>query len=93
MNIKLVDSFLSCLTTNGWLRCGFAIVMYLASPALAALSGGGPELVPTMRSLSLAVLVFPSMSVIRGYFQGNQEMMPFALSQIVEQVARVFTCY
>ena len=43
--------------------------MYLASPALAALSGGGPELVPTMRSLSLAVLVFPSMSVIRGYFQ------------------------
>ena len=60
---------------------------------ISALSGGGPELVPTMRSLSLAVLVFPSMSVIRGYFQGNQEMMPFALSQIVEQVARVFTCY
>lgn len=30
------------------------------------------------------------MSVIRGYFQGNQEMMPYALSQIVEQVARIF---
>ncbi|MGC3206474.1 oligosaccharide flippase family protein, partial [Enterococcus faecalis] len=74
----------------GGLGVVFAIVMYLASPALAALSGGGPELVPTMRSLSLAVLVFPSKSVIRGYFQGNQEMMPFALSQIVEQLARVF---
>lgn len=68
----------------------FAIVMYLASPTLARLSGGGDELIPTMRSLSLAVLIFPCMSVIRGYFQGNQDMMPYALSQIVEQVARVF---
>lgn len=82
--------FYRALQLMGGLGVVFAIVMYLASPALAALSGGGPELVPTMRSLSLAVLVFPSMSVIRGYFQGNQEMMPFALSQIVEQVARVF---
>ena len=68
----------------------FAAVMYLAAPALASWSGGGEELVPAMKSLSLAVLVFPCMSVIRGYFQGNQDMMPFALSQIVEQVARVF---
>ena len=29
----------------GGLGVVFAIVMYLASPALAALSGGGPELV------------------------------------------------
>ncbi|MBM7690118.1 polysaccharide biosynthesis protein [Enterococcus ureilyticus] len=68
----------------------FAIVMYLASPLLAKWSGGGEELIPTMRSLSLAVLIFPCMSVVRGYFQGNQDMMPYALSQIVEQIARVF---
>ncbi|WP_321388865.1 polysaccharide biosynthesis protein [uncultured Enterococcus sp.] len=68
----------------------FALVMYLAAPALAKWSGGGDELIPTMQSLSLAVLIFPCMSVIRGYFQGNQDMMPFALSQIAEQVARVF---
>ncbi|ALS02638.1 polysaccharide biosynthesis protein [Enterococcus silesiacus] len=67
-----------------------AIIMYLFSPLLAKWSGGGTELVPTMRALSLAVLIFPCMSVVRGYFQGNQDMMPFALSQIVEQVARVF---
>ena len=67
-----------------------ALLMYIASPALAKWSGGGDELIPTMRSLSLAVLIFPSMSVIRGFFQGNQEMMPFALSQIVEQIIRVF---
>ena len=60
------------------------------SPWLAHASGGGEELIPTMRSLSIAILVFPCMGVIRGYFQGNQEMMPYALSQIVEQVARIF---
>lgn len=82
--------FYRALQVMGILGVIFAIIMYFASPFLATWSGGGPELIPTMRSLSLAVLVFPCMSVIRGYFQGNQEMMPFALSQIVEQVARVF---
>ncbi|MGC2952013.1 polysaccharide biosynthesis protein, partial [Enterococcus faecium] len=68
----------------------FALIMYIASPWLAHASGGGVELIPTMRSLSIAVLVFPCMSVIRGFLQGNQEMMPYAQSQIVEQVARIF---
>lgn len=68
----------------------FSIFMYLCSPMLAKWSGGGEELVPAMRSLSWAVLIFPCMSILRGYFQGNQDMMPYALSQIVEQVARVF---
>ncbi|MGC6769797.1 putative polysaccharide biosynthesis protein [Enterococcus sp. LJL51] len=82
--------FYKALQMMAVLGAVFALVMYLASPFLAKWSGGGEELIPTMRSLSLAVLVFPSMSVIRGYFQGNQDMMPFALSQIVEQIARVF---
>ncbi|MCS1350682.1 stage V sporulation protein B [Mechercharimyces sp. CAU 1602] len=30
-------------------------------------------------------------SVFRGYFQGRQHMSPYALSQIVEQVVRIFT--
>lgn len=64
--------------------------MFLASPWLAKISGGGAELVPTMRSLSLAILIFPCMSVIRGYFQGLKDMAPFAISQLIEQVARVF---
>ncbi|EOL45202.1 putative polysaccharide biosynthesis protein [Enterococcus caccae] len=82
--------FFKALQLMAILGAIFAIVMYLASPLLAKWSGGGEELIPTMRSLSLAVLIFPCMSVVRGYFQGNQDMMPYALSQIVEQVARVF---
>ncbi|MDR0921681.1 MAG: polysaccharide biosynthesis protein [Lactobacillales bacterium] len=65
-------------------------LMYLAAPLLARLSGGGTDLIPVMRSLSIALLVFPCMSVVRGFFQGNNQMAPFAISQIFEQVARVF---
>lgn len=62
-------------------------VMYLFAPILA---DGNADLIPVMRALSAAILIFPMMSVIRGYFQGNQNMMPSAVSQIIEQIARVF---
>ena len=42
-----------------------------------------------MQSLSWAVLIFPSMSVIRGFFQGHNNLKPYAISQIAEQVIRV----
>ncbi|GBG97308.1 putative polysaccharide biosynthesis protein [Lactococcus termiticola] len=71
------------------LGLAFAIVMYLASPWIADVSGGGDELIPVMRSLSLSILIFPAMSVIRGFFQGLNDMKPIALSQIYEQVVRV----
>ena len=67
-----------------------AAIMFFASPAIARGIGGGDELIPVMRSLSIAVLIFPSMSVIRGYFQGNNELAPVAISNIFEQVVRVF---
>ncbi|MCH4167818.1 MAG: polysaccharide biosynthesis protein [Streptococcaceae bacterium] len=66
-----------------------AVILYLLSPLIADLSGGGEALVPVMRSLSVAVLIFPTMSVMRGFFQGNNNMKPSAISQIVEQIVRV----
>lgn len=65
----------------------FAGVMYFGAPLLAQ---GDPDLIPVMRSLSVVLLIFPMMSVIRGFFQGNSDMKPYALSQIIEQIARVF---
>ena len=66
-----------------------ALVMYVCSPLFASLSGVGKELIPVMQSLSWAVLIFPSMSVIRGFFQGLNDLKPSAISQIAEQVVRV----
>ena len=85
-SFALIRGFLKFM---GILGFGFAILMYLLSPVFASLSGGGKELIPIMQSLSWAVLIFPSMSVIRGFFQGFNNMKPYAISQIAEQVIRV----
>lgn len=67
----------------------FAAIMYIGAPFFASLSHGGEDLVRVLRSLTLAVLVFPSMSVLRGYFQGYNNLKPGAMSQIAEQIVRV----
>lgn len=45
----------------------------------------------SLQVLAFAVLIVPLMAVIRGYFQGHQEMMPTGISQVVEQIIRVGT--
>ncbi|GAB6992562.1 putative polysaccharide biosynthesis protein [Paenibacillus pini] len=47
------------------------------------------SVVPAIRASSLALLFVPVMSGLRGYFQGYQNMVPTALSQIIEQSIRV----
>ncbi|MDT2828373.1 MAG: putative polysaccharide biosynthesis protein [Enterococcus viikkiensis] len=63
--------------------------MFFSAPLLAQVSGGGQALIPVIQSLSIAVIAFPCMSVLRGYFQGQQDMRPSAISQVIEQVVRV----
>lgn len=83
-----------------------AALMYFAAPVLAADdilgaifhgANSDPAQVAVMRSLSYALLLIPILSIMRGYFQGYADMMPPAMSQLVEQVARVgwmlFTAY
>ncbi|WEV55001.1 polysaccharide biosynthesis protein [Leuconostocaceae bacterium ESL0723] len=64
----------------------FGFLLYVGAPLL---SNGNPNVVPVLRSLAPAVLVFPLMSMIRGVFQGHQLMHVSALSDIVEQIARI----
>lgn len=42
-----------------------------------------------IRMVSFALLLIPGMSIVRGFFQGNQTMEPTAISQVVEQIARI----
>ncbi|MFR4967213.1 putative polysaccharide biosynthesis protein [Lactobacillus kalixensis] len=67
-----------------------AAIMYFAAPILASNgSQSDPRQVAVMRSLSYAILIIPILSIMRGYFQGYADMMPSAMSQFVEQFARV----
>lgn len=72
------------------LMIGFGIVcaglMFGLAPILA---GQDPRQIPVLKSLSYAILIIPLMSIMRGYFQGFNDMMPSALSQFIEQLARV----
>lgn len=61
-------------------------IMWGISPLLAA---GESKMIPVYHSLSIAVVLMPSMSVSRGFFQGKQDMMPSALSQLMEQLVRI----
>ena len=86
LSFAMIRGFLKFMSLLGLV---FAIIMYVLSPVFANLSGGGKDLIPVMQSLSWAVLIFPSMSVIRGFFQGHNNLKPYAISQIAEQVIRV----
>jgi len=85
-SFALIREFLKFMLVLGLI---FAVIMYLMAPVFASMSGGGADLIPVMQSLSWAVLIFPSMSVIRGFFQGFNNLKPYAISQISEQVIRV----
>ncbi|CAM4104665.1 putative polysaccharide biosynthesis protein [Mesobacillus thioparans] len=52
---------------------------------------GDPELKPLFKVVSFPFLLFPFISVFRGYFQGKGNMVPTAISQVSEQFIRVAT--
>ena len=68
-----------------------ALLMFVSAPliiqhsAVEDVEAG----VAVVRSLVPALLILPVMSLLRGYFQGFNDMMPTAVSQILEQIARV----
>ena len=65
---------------------------WFASQALATSEGTyntHEDVVWVIRTVSFAVIVVPPMSILRGFFQGNQDMTPTAVSQVIEQLVRV----
>lgn len=52
---------------------------------------GDPELAMLFRIVAIPFLLFPFISVFRGYFQGKANMVPTAVSQVAEQFVRVAT--
>ncbi|MEM5016028.1 polysaccharide biosynthesis protein [Metabacillus indicus] len=73
------------------------IILYFLAPVLAESSLGQREIgnttvddaVLVIRMVSLALIVVPIMSLIRGFFQGHQSMGPTAVSQVIEQIVRI----
>lgn len=68
---------------------GFSL-MYLSSDWLAQ-KMNDPNLSILFRVISIIFLILPFTSVLRGYFQGEGDMLPTAVSQVGEQLVRVLT--
>ncbi|WP_248929093.1 putative polysaccharide biosynthesis protein [Paenibacillus hamazuiensis] len=66
----------------------FFLFLYFGSGWLARLIGA-EQTETAIRSVSFALLIVPVMSALRGYYQGYQNMLPTAASQVAEQFVRV----
>ncbi|GKS13679.1 stage V sporulation protein B [Paenibacillus chitinolyticus] len=65
-------------------------VLFLLAPHYAQ-SSGDPHATLATLAIAPALLVFPLIAIMRGYFQGRQRMMPNGISQVIEQIVRLIT--
>lgn len=74
----------------------FILLMIFAKPIATIIIGdtlGGNTIEDVefvIRIISIAILIVPIMSVYRGYFQGHKIISPTSISQVLEQLVRVF---
>ncbi len=83
------DIFMSALLLLGAAGAFFSILLHLGSDLYGAKVAGTPDIGLAVELLSPAVFFVFLTTAFRGYFQGMQTMLPFASSQVVEQVFRV----
>ncbi|MBW1606148.1 polysaccharide biosynthesis protein [Lactobacillus sp. Sy-1] len=76
------------MTITG-IACG--AILYLIAPIIAQNSPvqSVSQAVTSIRMLVPAIILLPSMSMIRGWFQGHNDMKPYGISQLWEQLSRV----
>lgn len=72
------------------------IILFLFAPIIAKaiigdLTGGNTlnDVTYVIRVIATAILVVPILSIYRGYLEGHKFITPTAISQVVEQVARI----
>ncbi|MFC5652447.1 polysaccharide biosynthesis C-terminal domain-containing protein [Paenibacillus solisilvae] len=68
-----------------------SLLLFVFAPFVATHISLEPGLDASIRAIAPALLLFPVIAMMRGYFQGRQMMMAGGISQIVEQILRVIT--
>jgi polysaccharide transporter, PST family len=68
----------------------FFLCLYFGAEYISEIMGD-TELAPLLKIISFSFLLLPFISIARGYFQGSDNMLPTALSQVTEQGIRVIT--
>ncbi len=74
----------------------FLVIMifapFLAKAILGNVTGGNTieDVTFVVRVIGTAILIVPLLSIYRGYFEGHRFMSPSSISQVLEQIVRVF---
>ncbi|MDE3281324.1 polysaccharide biosynthesis protein [Lacticaseibacillus parahuelsenbergensis] len=67
-----------------------SIIMWLAAPVFAWQNNQVDlRMVSVIHALCWPLAIIPPISIFRGYFQGRSQMGPSAISQLIEQIARI----
>ena len=67
-----------------------SVMLFLFSDFIARNIFFDVRIVWILKATSPALFLVTILSVFRGYFQGKQDMIPTAYSQVIEQIGRVF---
>jgi stage V sporulation protein B len=65
-----------------------SVLLYVFAPWIATVLCSSPPVVYTLRALSPAIFFVSVSSVIRGFFQGMQNMKATSTSQVIEQLIK-----
>lgn len=82
--VKIVRVMFLTFATVGWL--GWCL-MFFGAPVFSSATSAGA--VYCIRVLSPAIFFLSLSAVIRGYYQGQQNMRPTGLSQVIEAVCKL----
>ncbi|WP_044894674.1 stage V sporulation protein B [Bacillus alveayuensis] len=77
------------LTVTGVLSIFFLPAMILLAPILSETLFTDSRTYYPLLAISPVVPIVAISSVLRGYFQGKQQMKPYAYSQLIEQIVRI----
>ena len=93
---KLYKSSFIVMTVTGFI--GF-VILYLVAPSIASITLANKgdmhdgwsveEITWIIRIISVVVIFIPILATWRGVFQGYKSMGPTAVSEVIEQVARI----
>ncbi|WP_404429012.1 oligosaccharide flippase family protein [Sutcliffiella horikoshii] len=89
---KLFSSGLLLMSITGIVSF---LILYIMAPVFSPMiinessKHSFDDVTLVIRMVSFALLLVPVMSLIRGFFQGHESMGPTAVSQVVEQIARI----
>ena len=71
-----------------WIGLVGSLLMVALAPLLASLQGSR-EIMGGYFTLAPSVLIVSAISVLRGWFQGRNDMFPTAISEVIEQAVKV----